>query len=106
MAKNNLFEHLKSNLRNADRDIPNMSTLALGFTKKQIAKLDMKHPRLIWYDMFTRKFYDQGDSTKKSKSDWHKINSTNFDKSKPLTDLSYYIPINNQIMTEAENQNK
>jgi hypothetical protein len=73
----------------------------MGFTKAQVAKMDFKKPRLIWYDAMTRTFYDQGDSTKIKKSEWKKIGPSTFKKDNPLTNLHYYIPINDTIIAES-----
>ena len=106
MAKNNpLFTHLKNGLKNARSTPPQFSTLAMGFTKAQMAKMDLKKPRLIWYDAGTKTFYDQGDSTKIKKSEYSKINMMNFKKNNPITDLQYYIPITTETIStisEAE----
>ena len=97
---NNLFNQLKSGLRNAKSAPPQFSTLAMGFTKTQMLTMDVKKPRLVWYDALSKTFYDQGDSTKIKKSDYTKINSTNYKKDKPLQ-MQYYIPINNDIIAES-----
>jgi hypothetical protein len=99
---NQLFQHLKSGLHRADSNAPYTSTLALGFTKIQMMKMDLKKPRLIWYDVSTKTFYDQGDSTKIKKSDWTKVNQFTFKKDKPITNLQYYIPINNDLIAESD----
>jgi hypothetical protein len=98
---NNLFNSLKNGLRKANSAPPTCSTLALGFTKMQMAKMDLKKPRLIWYDALTKTFYDQGDSTKIKKSDWTKVNHLTFKKDAPLNNLQYYIPINNDLIQES-----
>lgn len=100
MAKNQLFNHLMSGLKKANSEPPKVSTLVMGFTKEQMLIMDVKKPRLVWYDAETKTFYDQGDSTKISKSKYPKINSTNFKKNKPIN-LQYYIPINNTIIQES-----
>ena len=82
---NNLFSQLMGNLKKANSNPPAFDTIALGFTKAQMLKMDMKKPRLIWYDAKTKSFYDQGDSTKIKKKDWTKINATNYKKDKCLT---------------------
>lgn len=99
MAKNQLFEHLKNGLRKANSAPPQHSCLVMGFTKIQMLKMDLKKPRLVWYDALSKTFYDQGDSTKIKKEDWAKINMMNFNHDKPLTDLQYYIPITSDTMT-------
>ena len=96
------FNQLKGNLKKADRDTPKTSMLALGFTKAQMAKMSLKKPRLIWYDAVTKMYYDQGDSTKIKKSDWTKTNQMNFKKDKPMSDLSYYIPIDNSTESASD----
>ena len=96
------FNQLKSGLRNADRDTPNGSLLALGFTKAQVAKMSLKKPRLIWYDAETKTYYDQGDSTKIKKDDWTKTNQSTFKKDAPMKNLMYYIPINNSLVSESD----
>jgi hypothetical protein len=101
MAKNQLFNYLKSGLHKANSEPPRTNTLVMGFTKAQVAKMDFKKPRLIWYDAFTKTFYDQGDSTKIKKSEWKNINAANFKKNAPITNLHYYIPINDTIMAES-----
>lgn len=98
---NQLFTHLKNGLKNANSAPPSLSTLALGFTKMQMLKMDLKKPRLIWYDVETKTFYDQGDSTKIKKKDWSKVNQSNFKKNAPLTNLQYYIPINDNMIEES-----
>lgn len=99
---NQLFNNLKSGLRRANSAPPQYSTLALGFTKIQMAKMDLKKPRLIWYDATTKTFYDQGDSTKIKKSDWTKVNQMTFKKNNPIPNLQYYIPINNALIQESD----
>jgi hypothetical protein len=101
MAKNQLFNHLQNGLHKANSEPPRISTLVMGFTKSQVAKMDFKKPRLIWYDAFTKTFYDQGDSTKIKKSEWKKITATSFKKDAPIANLHYYIPINDTIMKES-----
>ena len=98
---NNLFSQLMGNLKKANSNPPAFDTIALGFTKAQMLKMDMKKPRLIWYDAKTKAFYDQGDSTKIKKKDWTKINATNYKKDKCLTDLQYYIPISQAMVDES-----
>jgi hypothetical protein len=95
------FNQLKSGLKNAERDTPKVSLLALGFTKAQMAKMSLKKPRLIWYDAATKTYYDQGDSTKIKKSDWTKTNQLTFKKNNPMNDLVYYIPINNSLVSDS-----
>ena len=105
MANNNkLFNSLKNGLHRANSEPPKFSALVMGFTKAQMLKMDLKRPRLIWYDAITKKFYDQGDSTKIKKDDWSKFNSMNFKKDMPLNDLQYYIPIGGEVamLNEAE----
>jgi hypothetical protein len=97
---NNLFNQLKNGLKKANASPPQFSTVVMGFTKEQMFRMDLKKPRLVWYDAISKTFYDQGDSTKIKKSDYSKINSTNFKKDKPIV-LEYYIPINNAIITES-----
>ena len=97
MAKNMLFEHLKSGLRNANGAPPSNSCVALGFTKVQVLTMNFRKPRLIWY----KTFYDQGDSTKIKKSNWTKINSENFKKGNPISNLQYYIPMNDTMIAES-----
>ena len=101
MAQIDFFNQLKGRLKNARSQPPVISTAALGFTGEQMMKMNLKRPRLIWYDAMSKKFYDQGDSTKIKKSDWMKINSTNFKKDKPIDDLRYYIPIDAPLMQES-----
>lgn len=101
MSGISIFNQLKNGLRNAKSAPPQMSTLAMGFTTMQMAKMDLKKPRLIWYDASTKTFYDQGDSTKIKKSEWQKINQFNFKKDRPVTNLQYYIPINNALINES-----
>lgn len=98
---NNLFSQLMGNLKKANSNPPAFDTIALGFTKAQMLKMDMKKPRLIWYDAATKSFYDQGDSTKIKKKDWTKINATNYKKDKKMSDLQYYIPINQAMVDES-----
>lgn len=98
---NNLFNMLASGLRKASVK-PAHDTLAMGFTTQQIFTGRMKKPRLIWYDAKTQTYYDQGDSTKIKKSQYSKINATNFKKDKPINDLGYYIPINQEIINESD----
>jgi len=102
MAKNQLFDYLKNGLHNANSAPPETSTLAMGFTKFQMIKMDLKKPRLIWYDAEKKQFFDQGDSTKIKKSEWKKISQDNYKKDKPLTNLQYYIPISDSMMLVAE----
>ena len=64
--------------------------------------MDLKKPRLIWYDAASQTYYDQGDSTKIKKSQYSKINSSNFKKDRPIKDLEYYIPINQEIINESD----
>lgn len=97
---NSLFNQLKNGLKKANSAPPQFSTVVMGFTKEQMLRMDLKKPRLVWYDSVTKKFYDQGDSTKIKKSEYSKINSMNFKKDKPIA-LEYYIPINNTIITES-----
>jgi hypothetical protein len=97
---NQLFNHLKSGLKKANSAPPQYSTLVMGFTKEQMFKMDLKRPRLVWYDAVSKRFYDQGDSTKIKKSDYSKINALNFNSDKPIV-LEYYIPINNTIINES-----
>ena len=101
MAKNQLFNHLKDGLKNANSAPPQFSTLVMGFTKEQMLRMDLKKPRLVWYDAITKKFYDQGDSTKIKKSDYSKINSSNFKKTDPIS-LQYYIPMTTTIIQESD----
>ena len=96
------FNQLKSGLRRADRETPNTSLLALGFTKSQMAKMSLKKPRLIWFDFDTKTYYDQGDSTKIKKSDWTKTNHLTFKKTSPMKDLAYYIPIDNSLVNDSD----
>ena len=98
---NQLFNQLMGGLRNARSAAPEHDTLAMGFTKTQMLTMNVKKPRLIWYDAATQTFYDQGDSTKIKKSEYTKINSMNFKKSRPMNDLQYYIPINNTVIEES-----
>lgn len=98
---NQLFNQLMGGLRNARSAQPEIDTLAMGFTKTQMLTMNVKKPRLIWYDASTKTFYDQGDSTKIKKSDYTKINATNFKKTHPMSDLQYYIPINNAVIEES-----
>lgn len=102
MGKNNLLAMLSSGLRDAERQIPECDTLAMGFTKIQMLKMDLKKPRLIWFDSASKIFYDQGDSTKISKSQYSKITAKNFKKDRPINNLKYYIPINNTIIAESD----
>lgn len=98
---NNLFNMLASGLRKAAVK-PATDTLAMGFTRQQIFTGQMKKPRLIWYDAASQTYYDQGDSTKIKKSQYSKINSSNFKKDRPIKDLEYYIPINQEIINESD----
>lgn len=81
---------------------PNSDTLAMGFTRQQIFTGQMKKPRLIWFDAASQTYYDQGDSTKIKKSQYSKINASNFKKDRPIKDLEYYIPINQEIINESD----
>ena len=101
MAQIDFFNKLKGKLRNAKSQAPMMSTAALGFTDSQIWTMQLKKPRLIWFHAPTQTFYDQGDSTKIKKSEWTKINDSNFKKDKPMKDLKYYIPIDGEIVKES-----
>ena len=98
---NNLFSQLMGNLKRANSQPPAYDTIVLGFTKAQMLRMDMKKPRLFWYDSASKQFYDQGDSTKIKKNKWTSINATNFKKDKVLTDLQYYIPINQAMVDES-----
>ena len=98
---NNLFNMLANGLRKAAVK-PNSDTLAMGFTRQQIFTGQMKKPRLIWFDAASQTYYDQGDSTKIKKSQYSKINASNFKKDRPIKDLEYYIPINQEIINESD----
>ena len=99
MSQNTLFQQLRNGVRKANV-LPTQSTLAMGFSTQQMLTGNLKKPRLLWFDIVTKKFYDQGDSTKIKKEDWYKVNQDNF-KKKEMKDLSYYIPINSQIIDES-----
>lgn len=99
--KNNLFNMLKNGLRDAEKDKPNEDLLAMGFTNIQMKKMDLKRPRLIWYDSETEKYYDQGDSTFIKKSDYTKINKNTFKKDRPMDNLKYYVIINQRVVDES-----
>lgn len=98
---NNLFSMLSSGLRDADKEVPENDLLAMGFTKAQVAMFKFKDPRLIWYDAKTKTFYDQGDSRKVNKSKYKDITAKTAKKDKPIKNLKYYIPINQQIVDES-----
>lgn len=97
---NQLFEKLKNGLHNAKSEPPKTDTLAMGFTKLQIVKMDMKHPRLIWYDAEKNVFYDQGDSTTYDKKKLEAINSKTCKRNKPMKDLAYYVPVNTNMVKD------
>lgn len=99
------FNTLKGRLKHAEREVPAIGTLALGFTKSQMMKMSLKKPRLVWYDAATKTFYDQGDSTKIKKSDWTKVDQFTFKKNAPMKDLQYYIPINSAIVSDSNQVN-
>lgn len=98
---NNLFSMLSSGLRDADKELPETDILAMGFTKAQVAMFKLRDPRLIWFDAKSKTFYDQGDSRKTSKSKYKDITAKTFKKDKPIKNLKYYIPINQQIVDES-----
>ena len=78
MAKNKLtslplFQMLANGLRDINDGCPENDCLVIGFTDKQMAKMDLKHPRLIWYESKSKTFFDQGDSTLIRQKEWYKI---------------------------------
>lgn len=103
---NQLFNQLKNGLRKADGAHPEHSTVAIGFTKFQMVKMDLKKPRLVFYDKKTDTFYDQGDSTKIKKSEWCKINESNFKKNVPMKNLQYYCILNEETVAESNKYDK
>ena len=66
-------------------------------------KMDLKHPRLIWYDAKSKTFFDQGDSTLIRQKEWYKINANNYNKNRPMSTLKKYVILNNKTLKEAEN---
>jgi hypothetical protein len=103
---NQLFNQLKNGLRKADGPRPEKSTVAIGFTKFQMLKMDLKKPRLVFYDAQTDTFYDQGDSTKIKKTEWCKINQSNFKKNVPMKNLQYYCILNESVVAESNKYDK
>lgn len=108
MAKNKLtsmplFNMLAKGLRDVKKDaLPEKDILAMGFTDKQMARMDLKHPRLIWYDAKTKTFYDQGDSTLIKRKDWYKINEKTFNNNRPMSTLQKYVILSKDTLKEAE----
>ena len=111
---NNLMSMVKNGLTDADKQKPENDILAMGFTKDQVkhmnpialAMLMTKkgsglRPKLLWFDAESGIFYNQGDAAAMNKSDYAKINATNFKKDKPVNNLKYYVPINNEIIEES-----
>lgn len=108
MAKNKLtslplFNMLANGLRDISNSYPEDDCLAIGFTDKQMLKMDLKHPRLIWYDAKSKTFFDQGDSTLIRQKEWYKINANNYNKNRPMSTLKKYVILNNKTLKEAEN---
>ena len=112
---NNLMSMIKKGLADADKQHPNTDALVMGFTKDQVRNMNPMalamlmrkkgsglKPKLIWFDAASDTFYDQGDATKINKSEYDKINATNFKKDTPLTKLKYYVPINRAILNESD----
>lgn len=97
----NLFNNLKSNLRNASQTPP-ASCVVLGFTQAQMLTMQLKNPMVLWYDKATNTYYNQGSARKIPKSKWMKINAENCNRNKPVKDLKYYILMNNQMIAESD----
>ena len=98
----NLFGTLCANMRKVDyQNLPKQSFVCMGFTDQQIKFLKVKHPKLIWYDAEKQMFFDQGDSTKIRKTEYLKINKSNYNASNPMKNLAYYIMIDGQTIEES-----
>lgn len=108
---------LKGRLRNAETDKPEQSCLVMGYTKTDLPKnpsplllmnknymnqLGTK-AHLLWYDAESETFYDQGIARKMKPADYSGTNSTNFKKDKPTKNISLYIPIDREVVSEATN---
>ena len=106
LLKNPMLQKLLNNLRNAKDEKPTQDTILLGYTKLQIKTLNLKKPRLVWFDAASGNFYDQGDSTAIKKADWYKINKDNYKKTTVMKNLEYYVLIDNNIMQGIENSAK
>ena len=102
LLQNPMVKRLLDNLRNAKDDKPSQDTIALGYTKIQMRTLNLKKPRLIWFDAESGIFYDQGDSTAIKKADWYKVNKDNFKKTTPMKNLEYYVLIDRNLMHDIE----
>lgn len=108
MAKNKmmqtpLFGMLLNGLRDVQKDaLPEEDLLAIGFTERQMKRMDLKHPRLIWFDAKSKTFYDQGDASLMKQKDWYSINEKTFKRNKPLDSLSKYCILKTSVLKEAE----
>ena len=114
---NNLFSMLKGRLKNADKERPSESCLVMGYDKKDLPKspspllLMNKNfmnqmgtkAHLLWYDLESDTFYDQGIARKMKPADYRNTNAQNFKRNKPNKAISLYIPIDNQVVSEAAN---
>ena len=58
---------------------------------------------LLWYDLESDTFYDQGVARKMKPSDYSNTNADNFKKDKPTHSIYLYIPIDKEVVTEATN---
>jgi hypothetical protein len=104
LTNNPLFKMLSNGLRDAkSNSLPEKDLLCIGFTDIQMKRMDLKRPRLIWFDSNSETFYDQGDSTLIKKEDWYKINAMTFKKNNPMSNLNKYVILTRDTLKEAEN---
>ncbi len=91
---------LASGLRDATKQVPTESCVCMGFTDIQVKRWQFKNPWLLWYNKEDNTFYNQGISNSINKGNYMKINKDNFKKI-PLNNVKYYIPINQNIISES-----
>ena len=98
LLNNPMVKALLDNLRKASEEKPSEDMLLLGYTKIQMRTMQLKKPRLIWFDKASGTFYDQGDATLMKKADWYKVDKDNFKKDRPMHNLEYYVLCTKEVM--------